>query len=97
MFCTSSMIIITILYLKYVYIFFSLTYMMCNYLWQLSQSMKNFKQQGKEYIKAVYCHPAYLTYLQNTSWETLGWKKRKLEPRLPGEMSATSETQMIPL
>ena len=36
---------------------------------------------GKEYIKAVYCHPAYLTYMQSTSWETLGWKKHKLESR----------------
>ena len=33
----------------------------------------------KEYVKAVYCHPAYLTYMQNTSWETLDWKKHKLE------------------
>ena len=39
--------------------------------------------------KAVYCHPAYLTYLQSTSWETLGWKKHKLESRLPGEISIT--------
>ena len=38
-------------------------------------------QQEKEYIKAVYCHPAYLTYMQSTSWETLGWKKHKLESR----------------
>ena len=38
---------------------------------------------GKEYIKAVYCHPAYLAYMQSTSWETLGWKKHKLESRLP--------------
>ena len=36
---------------------------------------------GNEYAKAVYCHPAYLTYMQNTSWETLGWKKDKLESR----------------
>ena len=42
---------------------------------------------GKEYIKAVYCHPAYLTYVQNTSWEMLGWMKHKLESRLPGEIS----------
>ena len=35
----------------------------------------------------VYCHPAYLTYMQSTSWETLGWKKHKLESRLPGEIS----------
>ena len=40
---------------------------------------------GKEYVKAEYCHPAYLTYMQSTSWETLGWKKHKLESRLPGE------------
>ena len=39
----------------------------------------------KEYVKAVYCHPAYLTYMQSTSWETLGWKKHKLESRLPGK------------
>ena len=39
---------------------------------------------GKEYVKAVYCHPAYLTYMQSTSWEKLGWKKHKLESRLPG-------------
>ena len=40
---------------------------------------------GKEYIKAVYCHPIYLTYMQGTSWETPGWMKHKLESRLPGE------------
>ena len=40
----------------------------------------------KEYIKAIYCHPAYLTYLQITSCEMLGWKKHKLESRLPGEI-----------
>ena len=49
---------------------------------------------GKEYIKAVYCHPAYLTYMQNTSSETLGWMKHKLESRLPGEISITSDMQM---
>ena len=42
-------------------------------------------QIRKEYIKAVYCHPAYLTYIQSTSWETLGWRKHKLESRLPGK------------
>ena len=42
---------------------------------------------GKEYIKAVYCHPAYLTYLQSTSGEMPGWMKHKLESRLPGEIS----------
>ena len=53
------------------------------------------EQLGKEYIKAVYCHPAYLTYMQSTSWETLGWKKHKLESRLPGEISVTSDMQTI--
>jgi len=53
-------------------------------------------KSGKEYVKAVYCHPAYLTYMQSTSRETLGWKKHKLESRLPGEISITSDMQMIP-
>ena len=47
---------------------------------------------GKEYIKAVYCHPAYLTYRQSTSCEMLGWMKHKLELRLQGEISITSYT-----
>ena len=51
---------------------------------------------GKEYIKAVYYHPAYLTYMQSTSCETLDRKKHKLESRLPGEISITSDMQMIP-
>ena len=42
---------------------------------------------GKEYNKAVYCHPAYLTYMQSTSWEILGWMKHKLESELQGEIS----------
>ena len=45
---------------------------------------------GKEYVKAVYCHSAYLTYMQSTSCEILGWMKHKLESRLPGEISITS-------
>ena len=53
-------------------------------------------KSGKEYIKAVYCHPAYLTYMQSTSWEMLGWRKHKLEWRLPGEISITSDMQMTP-
>ena len=44
------------------------------------------------YDKAVYCHPAYLTYMQSISWETLGWKKHRLESRLLGEISITSDT-----
>ena len=51
---------------------------------------------GKEYIKAVYCHLAYLTYMQNTSYEMLGWMKHKLESRLPREISIRSDIQMTP-
>ena len=51
---------------------------------------------GKEYIKAVYCHPAYLTYMQSSSWEMLDWMKHKLESRLMGEISTTSDKQMTP-
>ena len=51
---------------------------------------------GKEHIKAVYCHPAYLTYMQSTSCEMPGWMKHKLESRLPGEISITSDMQMTP-
>ena len=51
----------------------------------------------KEYVKAVYCHPAYLTSMQNTSCEMLGGMKQKLESRLPGEISTTSDMQMTSL
>ena len=51
---------------------------------------------GKEYVKAVCCHPAYLTYIQSTSCEMLGWMKPKLESRLLGEISITSDMQIIP-
>ena len=50
----------------------------------------------KEYIKAVYCHPAYLTYMQRTSCEMLDRMKHKLESRLRGEISVTSDMQMTP-
>ena len=52
---------------------------------------------GKEYVKAVYCHPAYLTYMQSTSFEMPGWINHKLESRLLGEISTTSDMQMMPL
>ena len=59
------------------------------------------KQTGsklrKEYVKAVYCHPAYLTSMQSISCEMLGWMKHKLESRLLGEISTTSDMQMAPL
>ena len=51
---------------------------------------------GKEYVKAIYCHPAYLTSMQSTSWEMPGWMKHKLESRLPGEISITSDIRMTP-
>ena len=51
----------------------------------------------KEYDKAVYCHPAYLIYKQSTPWEMLGGMDHKLESRLPGEISTTSDVQMTPL
>ena len=51
---------------------------------------------GKEYIKAVYCHLAYLTYMQSTSYEISGWMKHKLERRLVAEISITSDMKMIP-
>ena len=51
---------------------------------------------GKEYMKAVYCYPAYLTYMQSMSCEMQGWMKHKLESRLPGEISITSDMQMTP-
>ena len=50
----------------------------------------------KEYLKAVYCHPTYLTYMQSTSCDTLDWMKHKLKSRLPGEISITSDMQMTP-
>ena len=50
----------------------------------------------KEYVKAVYCHPIYLTYMQSTSCEMLGWMNHKLESRLLGEISKTSDVQMTP-
>ena len=53
-------------------------------------------KEEKEYVKAVYCHPAYLTYMQSTSREMLDWKKHKVESRLPGEIPITSDIQMIP-
>ena len=53
-------------------------------------------KSGKEYVKAVYCHPAYLTSMQSTSCEMLGWMKHKLESRLPEAVSITSDMQMTP-
>ena len=57
---------------------------------------KTGSKEEKEYVKAVYCHPAYLTDMQSTSWEMLGWRKHKLDLRLLGEISITSDMQMTP-
>ena len=54
---------------------------------ELDMKQQTGSKSGKEYIKVVYCHPAYLTYMQSTSWEMLDWRKHKLESRLPGEIS----------
>ena len=53
-------------------------------------------KMGKEYIKAGYCHLAYLTYMQSTSFEMLGWMKHKVESRLLGEISTISDRQITP-
>ena len=63
---------------------------------ELDMEQQTGSKSGKEYIKAVYCHRAYLTYMQSTSWEMLDWMKHKLESRLPGEISITSDMQMTP-
>ena len=62
---------------------------------ELDMEQQTGSKSGKKYIKAVYCHPAYLTYMQSISCEILGWMKHKLESRLPGEIPITSDIQMI--
>ena len=59
---------------------------------ELDMEQQTGSKSGKEYVKAVYCHPAYLTYMQSTSCEMPGWKKHKLESRLLEEISITSDT-----
>ena len=63
---------------------------------QLDTEQQTVLKLGNEYIKAIYCHPAYLTYTQSTSYKMLGWMTHKLESRLLREISTTSDTQMIP-
>ena len=60
---------------------------------ELDMEQRTGSKSGKEYVKAVYCHPAYLTSMQSISWEMLGWINFKLETRLLGEISITSDTQ----
>ena len=61
---------------------------------ELDMEQQTGSKLGKEYVKAVYCHPAYLTYMQSTLCEMPGWMKHKLKSRLPGEISTTSDMQM---
>ena len=58
---------------------------------ELDMEQQTCSKLGKEYVKAVYCHPAYLTYMQSTSCKMKGWMKHKLESRLLGEISITSD------
>ena len=62
----------------------------------LDMEQKTGPKLWKEYVKAVHCQSAYLTYMQSTSREMPGWVKHKLESRLPGEISITSDMQMTP-
>ena len=64
---------------------------------ELDMEQQTGSKLGKEYIKAVYCHPAYLTSMRSISCEMPGWMKHKLESRLPGEIPITSDMQMTPL
>ena len=64
---------------------------------ELEMEQQTDSKSGKEYVKAVYSHPAYLTYMQSTSCKILGLMNHKLESRLPGEISTTSDMHMIPL
>ena len=64
---------------------------------ELDMEQQTGSKLGKEYVKAVYCDPAYLTYMQSTSCEMPDWMKHKLESRLLGEISITSDILMTPL
>ena len=63
---------------------------------ELDMEQQTGSKQGKDYVKTVYCHPAYLTSMQSASCEMPGWMKHKLDARLPGEISITSDMQRIP-
>ena len=64
---------------------------------ELDMEQQSGSKLGKKYVKTVYCHLAYLTYMQSTSREVPEWMKHKLESRLLGEISITSDMQMTPL
>ena len=64
---------------------------------ELDMEKQTGSKLGKEYDKAVYCHPAYLSYMQSTSCEMPGWMNHKLESRMPEEISTISDMQMMRL
>ena len=63
---------------------------------ELDVEQQTGSKSGKEYVKAIYCHPDYLASVKSISCEILDWMKHKLESRLPGEISVTSDMQMTP-
>ena len=63
---------------------------------ELDMEQQTGSKLEKKYIKAVYCHPAYLTYMPSNSYKMLGWMKHKLKSRFPGEIIITSDMQMTP-
>ena len=63
---------------------------------ELNMEQQTGSKLGKEYVKAVFCHSAYLTYMQNASCKILAWMKPKLESRLLGEISITSDMHVTP-
>ena len=63
---------------------------------ELNMEQQTGSKLGKEYVEAIYCHPAYLIYMQSTSCEMLGWMKHKLESSFLGEISITPDVQMTP-
>ena len=63
---------------------------------EMDMEQQTCSKSGKEYVKAVYCHPAYSTYMQSTPCEMPGWMKHKLESKFPGDISVTSDMQMTP-
>ena len=64
---------------------------------EMDMEQQTSSKSQQEYVKAVYCHSAYLTYMQSSSCKMPSWMKHKLESRLPGEISITSNMQMTPL
>ena len=62
---------------------------------ELGMEQQTGSKQEKEYIRAIYCHPAYLTYMQSTSWETLGWRKHKIAGRNMNNLRYADDTTLM--